>query len=105
MIEGLKGDELVKKVGGTFRLSALIQRRLKELVEGARPLIDGTGMTPLEIVVQEIKEDKIAVDYQKTEDLEPPDADELSTDLHSITSTGDSPKGALRHGDTGGLAT
>ncbi|MBN2212505.1 MAG: DNA-directed RNA polymerase subunit omega [Sedimentisphaerales bacterium] len=105
MIEGLKGDELVKKVGGAFRLAALIQRRLKELIEGSRPLVESAGMTPLEIVVQEIKEDKIAVDYQKTEDLTPPDTSTVSTDLHSAATRSDSPKGALRHGDTGGLTT
>ena len=34
-----------------------------ELVEGGRPLIeDSEGMTPMEIVVQEIKEGKIILD-------------------------------------------
>lgn len=36
MIEAFKGDEIVKKVGGRFRLTALIQRRMKELIEGAQ---------------------------------------------------------------------
>lgn len=63
MIEGLKSTELVKKVGGRFKLTALIQKRMKEILQGARPLIDDTeGKTMLEIVVQEIQQDKIAVD-------------------------------------------
>ena len=61
MIEALKNFELVEKVGGRFRLSALIQRRMLELMQGSRPLIDDTrGKTMIEIAVQEIVEDKIA---------------------------------------------
>ena len=63
MIEELKSTEIVKKVGGKFRLTALVQKRLDELMQGARPLIeDAEGKTHLEIVVQEILRDKIAID-------------------------------------------
>ncbi|MCB1281708.1 MAG: DNA-directed RNA polymerase subunit omega [Salinibacterium sp.] len=61
MIEHLKSDEVVKKVGGRFRLCALIQRRLVELMEGARPLIEREGRSDLEVAVEEIVQDKIAV--------------------------------------------
>jgi DNA-directed RNA polymerase subunit omega len=64
MIEALKSDEIVNKVGGRFKLTALIQKRMVELMEGARPLIERTDdMTDLEVVVQEILQDKIAIDY------------------------------------------
>ncbi|MHC4374645.1 MAG: DNA-directed RNA polymerase subunit omega, partial [Planctomycetota bacterium] len=57
MIEELKNTEIVNKVGGRFKLSALIQKRMIELMEGSRPLIEDTeGMSPMEIVVQEIKQ-------------------------------------------------
>lgn len=63
MIEELKNVELVNKVGGRFKLSALIQKRMLELMQGGRPLIDDTkGMTMMEIAVQEIVDDKIAID-------------------------------------------
>ena len=64
MIEALKSDEIVKKVGGRFRLTALIQRRLGELIDGARPLVERNGMSDLEVVVQEIMQDKITIDDQ-----------------------------------------
>ena len=63
MIEELKNTEIVNKVGGRFKLSALIQKRMIELMEGGRPLIEDTeGMSQIEIVVQEIKQDKIILD-------------------------------------------
>jgi DNA-directed RNA polymerase subunit omega len=63
MIDELKSDRLINKVGGKFKLTALVQKRLGEILQGARPLIeDIEGKTMLEIVIQEILEDKITVD-------------------------------------------
>jgi len=65
MIEELKSTEIIKKTGGRFKLTALVQRRLQELLAGARPLIEDTeNMTQMEIVIQEILQDKIAIDDQ-----------------------------------------
>jgi DNA-directed RNA polymerase subunit omega len=65
MIEALKSDEIVNKVGGRFKLTALIQKRMLELMDGARPLVERTNsMTDLEVVIQEILQDKIAIDYE-----------------------------------------
>ena len=63
MIEELRSEEILNKVGGKFRLTALVQRRISELLQGGRPLVkDIENKTMLEIVVQEILQDKIAVD-------------------------------------------
>jgi DNA-directed RNA polymerase subunit K/omega len=60
MIEELKDKELIEKAGGNFKLTALIQKRLAELSMGARPLVENTeGLTQIEIVIQEIKQNKI----------------------------------------------
>ena len=68
MIEDLKDIELVRKVGGRFKLTALIQKRLMELMQGGRPLIeDAEGMSQLQIVIEEIKRDKIAIDYEHSD--------------------------------------
>ncbi|MBY0113792.1 MAG: hypothetical protein K2Y21_13315 [Phycisphaerales bacterium] len=64
MIEALKSDAIVNKVGGRFKLTALIQRRLGELMEGHRPLVERNGRTDLEIVVEEIMTDKIGRDFE-----------------------------------------
>ncbi len=64
MIEALRNDEIIDKVGGRFKLTALIQRRWLELMRGARPLVDTTGKTPLEVVIEEIVQDKIGIDYE-----------------------------------------
>jgi DNA-directed RNA polymerase subunit omega len=63
MIDELKSEELIQKVGGRFKLTALVQKRLSELMQGGRPLIkDIEDKTMLEIVIQEILQDKITLD-------------------------------------------
>ncbi len=74
MIEELKSRDIINKVGGQFRLSSLVQKRMLELMEGSRPLIEDTdGKTPMEIVIEEIKQDKIGIDDspKQTETMPP----------------------------------
>ena len=40
MHEELKEEAIVNKVGGRFKLSTLIQKRLVQLNRGSRPLVD-----------------------------------------------------------------
>jgi len=61
MIEHLKSEEIVDKVGGRFKLCVLIQRRLEDLMDGARPLVEREGRSDLELVIEEIMQDKITV--------------------------------------------
>ena len=65
MIEALKEEEIVNKVGGRFKLSTLIQKRLVALNSGARPLVDMATENKMEIVVEEILQDKIYLDTSK----------------------------------------
>ncbi len=63
MLDELKSAEVVNKVGGRFKLAALVQKRMAELLQGSRPLIEDTsGLTLLEIVAQEILQDKITIE-------------------------------------------
>ena len=63
MIEALKHDEVITKLGGRFKLTALIQRRWLEVMRGARPMVDTQGRSDLEVVIQEIIEGKIEPKY------------------------------------------
>ncbi len=62
MIEELKEEKIVNKVGGRFKLSTLIQKRMIALNQGARPLLDVRNADKLQIVIQEIMQDKIYLD-------------------------------------------
>jgi DNA-directed RNA polymerase subunit omega len=71
MIEGLKDDRIINQLGGRFKLTALIQRRIVELMQGARPMVETKGLTELEVVVREIMEGKVeAVLSEEEQSLE-----------------------------------
>jgi len=72
MLEDLKSLELINKVGGRFKLASLIQKRMGEILQGSRPLIgDTTNLTLMEIVLQEIIQDKIAIEGRADGEPEP----------------------------------
>lgn len=67
MLEELKDEKVVNKVGGRFKLSTLLQKRLVQLNQGSRPLVhveqtDGGITDKMKIVLQEILQDKIFLD-------------------------------------------
>lgn len=62
MLEELKEEHIVEKVGGRFKLSTLIQKRLVALNAGSRPLVEMDTENKMKIVLQEIIQDKIFLD-------------------------------------------
>jgi len=62
MIEALKSEKIVEKVGGRFKLAVLIQKRMVDVAFGAPLLVDGAGKTMMEAVVQEVLDEKISLD-------------------------------------------
>jgi DNA-directed RNA polymerase subunit omega len=66
MLDELKEEAIVNKVGGRFKLSTLIQKRMVALNTGAKPLVDMRGADKLTIVIQEILQDKIYLDASGT---------------------------------------
>jgi DNA-directed RNA polymerase subunit omega len=62
MLDELKEEAIVNKVGGRFKLSTLIQKRMVALNTGAPPLVDLRTVDKMAIVVQEILQDKIFLD-------------------------------------------
>ncbi len=64
MLHDLKEEAIVNKVGGRFKLSTLIQKRMVALNTGAKPLVDLRTNYRMAIVLQEILQDKIFLDTE-----------------------------------------
>ena len=83
MLEELKEEEIINKAGGRFKLSTLIQKRIVQLKQGSRVLIDTKGSDDqMRIVLQEILQDKIFLD-ENDEIQVAPDAEPV-TDVPDI---------------------
>ena len=67
MIEALKDDRIINKLGGRFKFTALVQHRVRELMDGARPLVERRGRNDFEVAVQEIVEGKITLELSATD--------------------------------------
>lgn len=65
MIDELREEAIVNKVGGRFKLSTLIQKRLVQLQKGAPPLVPLNTNDKMKIVIQEILQDKIYLDVDQ----------------------------------------
>lgn len=62
MLEALKDDTIINEMGGRFKFTALIQHRVRQLMEGDRPLIDREGRSDFEVAVEEIVQGLIELD-------------------------------------------
>lgn len=65
-------DDLALEMGGRFKLAALIQRRLQEIVRTAPHVLHQAGESPIRQVLKEIEEGKIELE---------PDEDKVDTSI------------------------
>jgi DNA-directed RNA polymerase omega subunit len=54
-------EEAMKKVGNRFKLAVLMQKRVRELQRGAPRLVQSDARDPIEVVLQEIIQEKITL--------------------------------------------
>jgi len=62
MLDEFREDDLVRKVGGRFKLSTLVQKRMVALNRGAQALVDLPTRDLMAMVIAEVKQDKIYLD-------------------------------------------
>ncbi|MEZ6042925.1 MAG: DNA-directed RNA polymerase subunit omega [Planctomycetaceae bacterium] len=62
MLDDFREDDIVRRVGGRFKLSTLVQKRMVALNRGARPLVDLQTKDLMQVVVAEIMQNKIYLD-------------------------------------------
>jgi len=66
-------DDLAEQIGGRFRLAALIQRRLQEIIRTAPHVLHQSHESPIRMVIREIEDGKI--ELEQDDDI--PDATTL----------------------------
>jgi len=57
--KGIDMSKLIKKAGGAFKFTALMQKRLRELNAGDRALVDMESKDQLALAAEEFRQDKI----------------------------------------------
>jgi DNA-directed RNA polymerase subunit omega len=80
MFDDLKEESIVNKVGGRFKLSTLIQKRLVQLNRGTPALVDAPNRPGMQTVIQEILRDKIYLDSSQNVVMAVDDAPDVVDD-------------------------
>ena len=74
-------EKLTKKAGGRFRLTALLQKRLAELVRGSPAMVDLASNNYFEIALSEIEEGKVRLlapgEQEEAAQLEAPEQEKV----------------------------
>lgn len=65
-------DEALAKVGGRFKLTVLIQKRVQELNKGAPKMVDLDSKNLIDVVIEEILAEKIHLEHDETIGHAPP---------------------------------
>jgi len=65
-------NEAMEKVGGRYILTALLQKRVRELVRGEKPLVEVAGSDFIDLALAEVLEGKVEMgeEIQDPEDVE-----------------------------------
>jgi DNA-directed RNA polymerase subunit omega len=55
--------EATEKLGGPFAMTALLQKRVRELVQGSKPYVQTDKTRPIDIALEEVLHERIGLDY------------------------------------------
>jgi len=80
-MDHVKLRDAKSKVGGTFALTVLLQKRCQELVRGAQKLVEFEAKSPIDIALEEILQGKIWLGDRITPLVPKPEPKEESSRL------------------------
>lgn len=63
-----KIEEAVRRVGGRFKLTVLLEKRVRELVKGAPSLVETDAINPIDIALDEILAGKIEITESESDE-------------------------------------
>ena len=58
-------DELALRIGGRFKLTVLLQKRLRELGRGAAALVEVSDQNLIDIALEEIRQGKVSFEGEE----------------------------------------
>lgn len=67
-----KIQEAQERFGGPFAMTAILQKRVRELVQGSRPLIETDKVRPIDIALEELLANRLTL--EQGEETEMPQA-------------------------------
>jgi DNA-directed RNA polymerase subunit omega len=63
-----KIQEAQERFGGPFAMTAILQKRVRELVQGARPVVETNKTRPIDIALEELLENRLSLEHYSDDD-------------------------------------
>ncbi len=64
-----KIQEAQERFGGPFAMTSILQKRVRELVQGARPLVETDKTRPIDIALDELLANRLMLEHIEDETL------------------------------------
>jgi len=64
-----KIQEAQERFGGPFAMTSILQKRVRELVQGARPLVETDMTRPIDIALEELLASRLTLEHFEDEGL------------------------------------
>jgi DNA-directed RNA polymerase subunit omega len=64
-----KIQEAQERCGGPFAMTSILQKRVRELVQGARPLVETDKTRPIDIALEELMHNRLTLEHFEDEAL------------------------------------
>ena len=58
-------QEAQERFGGPFAMTSILQKRVRELIQGARPLVETTETRPVDIALRELLENYLTLEHEE----------------------------------------
>lgn len=64
-----KIQEAQERYGGPFAMTSILQKRVRELVQGARPLVETDKTRPIDIALEELLANRLTLEHVEDDAL------------------------------------
>ena len=62
-------QEAQERFGGPFAMTSILQKRVRELVQGSRPVVETNKTRPIDIALEELLENKLSLEHYADDTL------------------------------------
>jgi len=59
-----KIQEAQERFGGAFAMTTILQKRVRELVQGSKPLVETDKTRPIDIALEELLANRLTLEHQ-----------------------------------------
>ena len=76
-----KVQEAQERFGGPFAMTSILQKRVRELVQGSRPMVDTDLIRPIDIALEELLANCLALEHEDSDNVPKAPEDIFTSDI------------------------